>query len=195
MYPFPVPTRNVTNTSLVSWNKYSHCVVDSNEIFKKFRSPFVYPRIILYCLETTYLRLLCQRLQMFQLHRSNENILWEDFCDLISRPNKQIQANSVKLCISKHIKILVGVRRITQSHGRSICCDDFKISRYDYRDYDIIIIVFRMADGCEADGVELWTNKINSLNVQFFFFLNKISPSPAVVNIISWCEMTFSFKT
>ena len=80
---------------------------------------------------------------------------------MISRPNKQIQANSVKLCISKHIKILVGVRRITQSHALSICCDDFKISRYDYRDYNIIIIVFRMADGCEADGVGLWTNKIS----------------------------------
>lgn len=73
---------------------------------KSFAHPFACLSIILYCLETTYLRLLRQRLQMFQLHRANE-VLLEDFRDLIYRPNKQIQEKSVKLRISKHTEILV----------------------------------------------------------------------------------------
>lgn len=47
--PLPyAPTQNVTNNpSFASRNnKYSHCVVDSDDIFKKFRSPFAYRRII-----------------------------------------------------------------------------------------------------------------------------------------------------
>lgn len=48
-----------------------------------------------------------------------------------------------------HIETHRNTRRIrlTQLHARSICCDDVEISRYDYRDYDIII-TSRMADGC-----------------------------------------------